>query len=480
MSAEPVSWGLEDAPGLITQLVTAQTNQRLAELTLFARTVRQKADARCQQAMEDAMRVARTLPPGALAAALSEPEFHYWTYIAECLRGRLVHDEPIPPADIPHLAGVPDYAKAPLLTHILDLNRFLLSASLMAGVDIRCGLPVHDNALVIPGLGILIDLETSAPTVTVAAAWQEDCQLILDGQVLPGFAEALGVAQQKSASFQQGRLRVLPWIRMSTGAFVINGHDPYFRRAWIMSYRNADGSHYGEVPLTDYPAWTSLLNHTVRLLADCWPEMERDIGEGLRAVLPVRSPSASVHMSCSKDVMSFAVLMSSGTPAMLAEALIHEFGHNMLNALAEFDDIFMEPRRTQEDLYSPWRPDARPVGGVLHAVYVFERVCEFYLRHLRYRPDDELRHRFRLMTIRNLIALDVLAPLTEALGAAGKQLMATLSARIAQQAKHLTQHDWALTRDELMGHYQQWLVANPTIPKPDSSTLRQLLNDSAS
>lgn len=360
--------------------------------------------------------------------------------------------------------------------HILDLNRFLLAAAIMAGVRVSCRVPVHDHELVIPGLGILIGLESSGPTVEVNFAWEEECQLTIDAKALNEFAGCVHAALKKSGSYQQGKVQALPWVRMSTGAFVINGQDPYYRYSWVTSYRNADGSRYGEVKRTDYVTWQKSLTQAVQVLSDCWPEMESDIGQGLRSVIPVKSPSASAHMSCSKDVMSFALLMSSGSPVMLAEAFIHEFGHNVLNALTEFDDVFAEPRRLQCDLYSPWRPDPRPLAGVLHAVYVFERVCEFYTRYLSRHSSEEITLRFRLMTIRNLIALETLVPIAESLGAAGLQLVKMLNSRVQQHAQVLTEHDWVQTRSELVAHYRHWREANPAAQKPNSQTLTRLMS----
>lgn len=476
MNSRHDHWGPEDSPALIAQLVTAQTNQRLAELTLFARAVAEHADEGCQQAMARAMQLARALPPGALAAAFSEPEFHYWSYIAQCLRGRLQNGEAIPASDTPHLAGVPGYAEAPLLIHILDLNRFLLAAAIMAGAGVSCSVPVHDHELVIPGLGILIDLASPRPTVDLDFSWEEECRLAIDSQALSEFADGVQAALIKSGGYQRGAVQVLPWVRMSTGAFIVNGLDPYYRHCWVTSYRNADGSRYGEVPRADYGNWQKTLAQAVQLLADCWPDMESDIGQGLRSVIPVKSPAASVHMSCSKDVMSFALLMSAGTPVMLAEAFIHEFGHNVLNAITEFDDVFAEPRRPQCDLYSPWRPDPRPLSGVLHAVYVFERVCEFYTRYLSRDSSEEIAHRFRLMTIRNLIALETLASVIGSLGTAGLKLMMMLNSRVQKHALTLTEHDWAKARGELVTHYSKWLEDNPSAQEPNSQALIRLID----
>jgi HEXXH motif-containing protein len=61
--------------------------------------------------------------------------------------------------------------------------------------------------------------------------------------------------------------------------------------------------------------------------------------------------------------------------ARLAERIIHEYGHSQLYALAELDPLTLPNR---DRVYcSPWRPDARPINGLFHALYVFENVAHF-------------------------------------------------------------------------------------------------------
>jgi HEXXH motif-containing protein len=60
----------------------------------------------------------------------------------------------------------------------------------------------------------------------------------------------------------------------------------------------------------------------------------------------------------------------------LAEALIHEFSHNKLNALFEVDEVL---ENAWTPLYtSPVRPDPRPLHGVLLAVHAFLPVARLY------------------------------------------------------------------------------------------------------
>src|SRR6185503_4671918 len=62
----------------------------------------------------------------------------------------------------------------------------------------------------------------------------------------------------------------------------------------------------------------------------------------------------------------------------MAEAVIHEFSHNKINALFELDDVL---ENAWAPLYtSPVRPDPRPLHGVLLAVHAFLPVARLYER----------------------------------------------------------------------------------------------------
>jgi HEXXH motif-containing protein len=60
----------------------------------------------------------------------------------------------------------------------------------------------------------------------------------------------------------------------------------------------------------------------------------------------------------------------------MAEALIHEFSHNKLNALLRLDPVLTNAHAPL--FSSPVRPDPRPLHGVLLAVHAFVPVARLY------------------------------------------------------------------------------------------------------
>jgi hypothetical protein len=63
------------------------------------------------------------------------------------------------------------------------------------------------------------------------------------------------------------------------------------------------------------------------------------------------------------------------SPVRLADAIIHEASHNELNIALLGNRVDFEPDNYL--YYSPWRPDARPLLGLMHALYVFSNVLRF-------------------------------------------------------------------------------------------------------
>jgi HEXXH motif-containing protein len=60
----------------------------------------------------------------------------------------------------------------------------------------------------------------------------------------------------------------------------------------------------------------------------------------------------------------------------MAEALVHEFQHNKLNAVFRWDPLL---HNAHAPLYtSPVRPDPRPLHGVLMAVHAFQPIAKLY------------------------------------------------------------------------------------------------------
>lgn len=130
----------------------------------------------------------------------------------------------------------------------------------------------------------------------------------------------------------------------------------------------------------------SRVERALALLQELDDENYQQIREGLRviALRPEGRPGELVNVShC--DLPGAISMPASAQPYELVNILWHEFLHNRLFALEE-DGLFLSsPGRggTETRLYSPWRSDPRPPHGLLHAVYVFTGVGQYWLKVVR-------------------------------------------------------------------------------------------------
>lgn len=62
----------------------------------------------------------------------------------------------------------------------------------------------------------------------------------------------------------------------------------------------------------------------------------------------------------------------------LAECILHEFMHQKLCCIEDIAKIFNGSKHLDEYYYSPWRSDARPLRMILHGLFVFTAVVEFW------------------------------------------------------------------------------------------------------
>ena len=77
---------------------------------------------------------------------------------------------------------------------------------------------------------------------------------------------------------------------------------------------------------------------------------------------------------------------------MLGELLVHEMQHVKLTALCDLVDLFDPADSTRYQV--PWRPDARPVDGVLNGTYAYLAVGELWRSRARERASSQAHDRF--------------------------------------------------------------------------------------
>ena len=124
--------------------------------------------------------------------------------------------------------------------------------------------------------------------------------------------------------------------------------------------------------------WRSTMEQAWAWIAECSPALAGEMPMSLRAIIPVRSSAVDVHASASfREAPGLIALSWTPDASIMAEALVHEYHHQKLNALLNLDPLISGPSG-EAIYYSPWREDARPLLGVLHGAYAFQAVLQFW------------------------------------------------------------------------------------------------------
>lgn len=128
----------------------------------------------------------------------------------------------------------------------------------------------------------------------------------------------------------------------------------------------------------DAEAWAAALRAALAPIGRHLPDLRREMDLFIHQIVPVGHDEER-HLSASYQEAIGTIYMTLHPSVMtMAEALIHEFSHNKINALFELDDLL---ENAFTPLYtSPVRPDPRPLHGVLLAVHAFLPVARLYER----------------------------------------------------------------------------------------------------
>ncbi|MDC1295710.1 HEXXH motif-containing putative peptide modification protein [Myxococcota bacterium] len=148
-----------------------------------------------------------------------------------------------------------------------------------------------------------------------------------------------------------------------------------------------------------------------RILERHWPAGAELVGAFVSSFMPVASPNRHENISLSCARFPGWIVASFDTPLYMAECLVHEASHHLLYEVARSCEL-IRPEACDATWYSPWRPDARPLSGLLHASFVFCQIINLY-GYLAQRPDakeaDLARQRLGAELARQRVALSTLA-----------------------------------------------------------------------
>jgi HEXXH motif-containing protein len=239
------------------------------------------------------------------------------------------------------------------------------------------------------------------------------------------------------------------------------------------------GAHVAELSAESPEAigQTAMIDSALELIREADPRLSAQIADGVRWYVPLVSPDPEARRSYTLRDLRGVIFQSPGRePRVVAESIVHEYYHSVLNARMELEPVLAGGDAPQ--FYSPWREDPRPLSGLLHALFVFGGIAEFSLRAERAQgladQRGALRDRRRLIVEQCRLGL-AQAPV-ELFTPAGRTLLEGL-----KEINHRHEVELELSCDRLpevlVAHQRQWCAANPHLaasvePFRSPSTIR--------
>ena len=207
--------------------------------------------------------------------------------------------------------------------------------------------------------------------------------------------------------------------------------------------------------------WIDVIDASWRLLEDRHGAYIQGIVDFAKVLVPQTSDDPLRHISGSSadGFGAIALSLTSDVPTF-AVALIHETQHLKLNAL--LDVVTLHRADSVARYYAGWRDDPRPFQALLHGVYAFSAVTEFWRVERQAQADPGLRRRYEFeyalwaaqttASLRELIEAGVATP-------AGRHFLAGLEDVAARWNQPVNAQIATAVGDVMAEHRLNWQLA---------------------
>jgi HEXXH motif-containing protein len=276
-----------------------------------------------------------------------------------------------------------------------QLGAVAAAAAIRAGMAADIEVPVSDGTVVLPTLGAAI-LGTSVADGATATISVSPTSFNMTGRDL---------------KFNPLRDRWLPIRTITAGSreLLLDDVDPFRMPA-------LGGAVAPRLTDADAAKWAAGLREAWPLLDGEHPEVAAELETAVATIVPHRTPASGHSSSTSAETFGAVALSEPLDAVATAVSLTHELQHLKLFAL--LDMVTMLAPDDGSRYYAPWRPDPRPLGGLLQGAYAFLGVSGFW-RKQRHKPgDDGATHveyaKWLAATSRVIATLNASGKLTEA------------------------------------------------------------------
>jgi uncharacterized protein len=314
-----------------------------------------------------------TSAPEALHRILAHPYTRVWA--VRCLESLRRSPHPRRPAD-----------SANELDHV---NALALAAAHHAGIDAGFDLPVRDGAVHVPTLGAAL-----LPGQRTVRARTENGTLTF-GAGPQALRVTPGAPGPQPEAWQSVRILTAPGYSVH-----LEDTDPYRDcHGWRADRR---------LPQARAQAWQESFTGAVALIGGELPAYEEGLRTGLTSLMPIEPQGGTGDVSAAAR-HAFGAIGAAlpATPEALALLLVHEFQHVKLGAVLDLFDLF-DKSDTAPRHYAPWRPDPRPLEGLLQGTYAHIGVTDYWRVRRHGAADGDAEVQFARWRTHTAEATDVL------------------------------------------------------------------------
>lgn len=196
----------------------------------------------------------------------------------------------------------------------------------------------------------------------------------------------------------------------------------------------------------EFDDWCGRLDEAWAILVAEHPDHVPEVTATGPVIVPI-PPRGSLVASSSAASFGAICLTPPDSPGALAETVVHELQHSKLNAV--LDLVTLHESTSNRLCYAPWRHDPRPLSGLLHGIYAFTGVVEYWRRQWLANPDVQAAFMFahyREQVRAALVWLGAAPELTEL----GARFLEITAERLAACADVTVPHD-ILTAVSVLG-----------------------------
>ena len=448
----------------INEINNVNLNQRLIKYSLFMKfIINNSKEVKILNLAKSIYEKSREVPSGALTAIFADPSFGFWLYISKCIENRLINNEKVPISDLPHmhfLNGGDDF----LYYHLIDLNRWILGACMLSKLNFESLILIRNQKLYIPIMGIVFDklLGELIQNVKFVGTLNQS-SIIINQNEYNDLNEIIKLANTGGISnIEKNNIYITPSLLMSGGKILLDHEDPIITNGWSSLYKNPDGTKYILTNRNEVLDNYKYFFEASKLIHENWPEIAFNISKVLQNIHVIVSPYTDKHVSCTAAHYYGSILVSFGNEYLLAEAIVHEYSHNLLNMIIANGDMFDGEIPNEEIYYSPWRNDPRHISGLLHAVFVFNNVGKLLDKILKTSLNEFVYERILNTIVKLIMGIKILKEYEFKTDFA-RNFIHDLEDDINELKNKYIEKDLTIKYEIQLEHLKIWMKKNPNL-----------------